>query len=69
MSKLDVMVKKFKAGKIAPHVYVSDGASRDPECNVRGCKWCWANHLDSTLLAIVKEAAKEKEIDAVVERT
>lgn len=60
MTKLESLVKKYKAGKIAPHVYVSDGASRDPECAIRGCKWCWDDHLDPTLLAVVKEAANAK---------
>ena len=57
MSKLEKLVKSFKAGKIAPHRYVSDGASRDPECCVKGCKWCWSEHLDPELLEIVKESA------------
>ena len=57
MSKLGKLVEDFKAGKIAPHQYITDGASRDPECSVRGCKWYWGEHLDPKLLEIVKEAA------------
>lgn len=56
-TKLFTLVKQFKKSEIAPHVYVSDGASRDPECSVRGCKWYWEQHLDRKLLDIVKEEA------------
>lgn len=58
MSKLQDAVSKFKSGKVAPHIYRSDGASRDPECSVKGCKWDWDKHLDTELLAIVKESAQ-----------
>ena len=55
---LETLVKKFKAGKIAPHVYSTDGASRDPECSIKGCTWYWSEHLEEKLLRIVKEAAR-----------
>lgn len=56
-AKLQTLVKKFKSGKISPHAYRTDGASRDPECAVKGCKWYCEQHLDKKLLEIVKEAA------------
>lgn len=56
MSTLQTLIQKYKEGKIAPHKYVSDGASRDPECDVKGCKWYWDKHIhDPRLLEMIKE--------------
>ena len=63
VAKLQSLVKKFKEGKLAPHRYVTNGASRDPECSVEGCNWYWSEHLDPELLKIVKEAAQEERQD------
>jgi len=56
--KLQGVIERYKAGKVAPHTYRTDGASRDPECGVRGCRWSWSDHLSAELLEIVKEAVK-----------
>lgn len=60
MTKLEALVNSFSAGKIAPHVYQSDGASRDPECRVKGCKWDWDEHVSAELLSVIKESSDAK---------
>ena len=56
---LNRLVKKYQTGKIAPHVYSSDGASRDPECSITGCRWSWSEHVEPQVLNIIKEIIRK----------